>query len=211
MHQDAPVLPLLDHHEARPKLQQVLARAHRVAMTRELLRLVKVEHQPIDLAQELGQLWLGDIDPQVHRVRDTQSRVRDLIEHPHLHHRVRVREEHDLRILERLRNHRRRLFQHPQIGKQGIAMIHVFVVLAAPTEGLGPTADLKPRQIQPFERLERVHKRARKIVADGGHHPRVRIKGSSRGEVDRGPAQKILVTTATGCFHRVDPDRACDN
>jgi hypothetical protein len=135
--EQAPVLALLDDDELGAELEDVDGGGDGVDLAREQLGLVVVEHHAIDLAEQLHQLGLGDVDPQVHGVRDREGAPGKSGQELQLHARVRVGQEDDLGVAEPVGDARRRLGQDAQLCEERLAAVHVVVVLAAPREGLG--------------------------------------------------------------------------
>ena len=46
---------------------------------RELPRLAVVEDEHVDAADEFFEGFLGDVDPKIHRIRDDEARLADLV------------------------------------------------------------------------------------------------------------------------------------
>ena len=97
--QQATVFAFLDDHEFRALFQDVSPRLDEVGLFRKLARLAFIEHEAIDLAQQLDQRVALRLDPQVHRVGHDELRPGDLRQHMHLELRRDVGEEHVRRAL----------------------------------------------------------------------------------------------------------------
>ena len=93
---------------------------------------------------------------------------------------------------------------------EGVAVVHVFVVAAMPTEGLGSLALFQPIGAD-IELLELLMEVVGKIVADGCHEADLGKERRARGEINRRAAQHFFGTLAVRGFYGVNSNATSDD
>ncbi len=211
VHEHAPVLALLDNDKHRPHLgDDLLARADRVADAGEQVGFFIVDDQTVDLGEELAQLVGLGLDPEVHRVGDGEDALRQGPQELALNGGVAVGEEDELRVGVGLGHLGRVLAEDPELGEEGLSLVPVVEVLAAPGEGLGALADLEARDVDVVEPSEDGVVVVVEVLAGGGHEADAREEARCCCEVHRRPAQHPLALLE-GCLDRIDADGSGDD
>ena len=100
------------------------------------MRLAVVEDEPIHTLEKLEQVRQGDVQPEVHGVRDGKFWAAHLVEHVALHDRGKIGEQDKRRIAVAGGQGGHEGFEHAKFGCKRTAVVHVHFVLAGPVEGL---------------------------------------------------------------------------
>ena len=95
-HEDGAVLALLGDDRRRPPGEDLARRGHQVRPPGELAHLGVVEHDAVDLADDVDERVAGDVDPQVHRVQRHEAGVDALRAHLRLQLGLDVGQEDDV-------------------------------------------------------------------------------------------------------------------
>lgn len=206
--QHAAVLAFLDDDKLGAELQHVLGGFDEVLLFRQQPGFAVVQHQAMNLAEQLHQLVPLGGDPEVHRVGDHESGVLHARQHLLLQRRVGVGEEDVLAVEELLGNLGGTLGEHVQVDLDRHRLVHVLDVRPVPAEGLAALADFKPlvsmsRPSKTFSRSRGQSSPTAPDQADVGEE-RSRVR-----EVD-GRAADDVVALAEGGFDGINSERAGD-
>ena len=198
MHQHRTVLAFLDDHEGRTEFENLAGRGERIADPGELLGLRVVDHHAVDALEEGMKLGVRDLDPEIHGVHDGEGAIGKLVEEGGLHRGVRVREEDQPTVTERLGNLRRGLLEDAQLGERGLAHVHVVEVATPPGEGSAFGTFLEAGKIHVAEGFEQGPMLARPVPTHRTDQPDRALGAGCRGEVGGGPAGYAFRSTVRG-------------
>ncbi len=183
-----------------------MAGAHQVLFAGQQFRLAVVEHQAVDPFQQGQQTRALAGDIVIHGVGHGQGRARTLVQHAHLQLRRAVGQEEDFALPVALGQHGIELFHDVELQIEGLAVVHVFQVAAAPAEGLAAGHDLQPRGVD-VAGLEQCGVGGGPILADHPGQPHRSEVAGGVGEEDGRSAQHVVALLAGG-FHAIEGDRS---
>ena len=189
--EQATMLAFFDSHITRAHRANGLAGFNETRFASKLPGFSIVEDEHVHAGDEFGERLFGDVDPEIHRIRDHKSRLGDLVQNMVLEIGSDVRQKNKGGIVVFLRQCGREMLEDIERDGQRLAGIHVPHVFAGPTEGLTGN-DLKTLQIDAAIAKE-VDVLFREILThDADQIHRTEIRSGNR-TVGSGATQQVFV------------------
>ena len=155
MEGDHTVLTTLDDQGRCVRLLgQGMHGSNEVVVARQHAGLAVVDDDKVNRTHDFEKGWLGDGDPQVHRIQHGQPLGLGLVNHAPLNLRVQVGTEQDRRCLKPVGDGRLEMFEHVEVGGASFCLGHRAVVGTLPTKGL-TGCDFQPFEVQPCRSEQR--------------------------------------------------------
>src|SRR4029077_7512083 len=146
--------------------------------------------------QELQQARSGDVDPEIHRVRDDEAWKPHLIENVMLQVGRNVSETHDRSFFVCFGQYRREMLKDIQGDRTRLADVQVPHVFPRPAAGF-PGNDLEPGEVNVawFEKLEVL---LGKILTNDSHQIHRAVEACRHASIRRGTSQQVSMFLKRG-------------
>ena len=205
--EEASVLAFLDCDIGGAHFADFFASFDEARFAGELAGFTVVKDEHVHTADEAGEGVFGDVDPEVHRIRDDEARLADLVEHMVLEVWRDVGQEDDRGLAVGLGEGGGEGLENIQLHRAGLARVHVPHVFAGPAEGFSGN------NLQAFEvdaaAAEEVDVLLREILADDADEAYRRETRCGNGAVGSGAAEEVFVFGELS-FDVIQPDGAND-
>ena len=173
----------------------------------ELAGFAVVEDEHVHAADEAGEGVFGDVDPEVHRIRNDEAGLADLVEDMVLKVRRDVCQENDWSLAVAFGQGGCEGLENIQLHRAGLSGVHVPHVFARPAEGF-PGNDLEAGEID-LAIAEKFDMLLREILADDADEADGREVRCGNGAVGSGATEEIFVFGELG-FDVIQRDGAND-
>ena len=145
------MLTLFDDEELWSHGHDLLSTFYQAVLARHLARFFIVDGQDINAFQRFNEIVPTVVHPEIHGIKHYQFwTLWQLVQYLLLNRRHEVTEHQILRVFICIRNNRVKICQHIELRINGVARVHICMILTAPEKRLAVLDNLNPVKIGPL-------------------------------------------------------------